>query len=87
MFKWIFYYWYNNFDTPSVIAKYNLWFFINLRITKIKMSNSIVFFLNNLNGLSFKTLKIFYKDLNYEYYYFKMFQFLFFFIFLLLFLI
>lgn len=77
MFKWIFYYWNNNFDTPSVISKYNLWFYINLRILKIKMSNSIVFFIANINNLKFKVLKIFYKDLNYEYFYIIFFQFFF----------
>jgi hypothetical protein len=87
MFKWIFYYWYNNFDTPAVLSKYNLWFFINLRILKLKMSNNIIFFLNSLNNLNFKVLKIFYKNVNYEYYYYKAFQFAFFFIIFLFFLI
>lgn len=48
------------------------------------MSNSLIFFINNISSLKFKFLKIFYKDLNFEYYYTKILQFLFVFLFFIL---
>ena len=66
MFKWLFQYWYLNVDNPSQIFKSNLWFFINLRLLKVKLSNTIVYFILVLNSLSLKNLKIFYKTYLFE---------------------
>ncbi len=66
MFKWLFQYWYLSVDNPSHIFKSNLWFFINLRLLKVKLSNTIVYFILVLNNLTLKNLKIFYKTYLFE---------------------
>lgn len=66
MFKWLFQYWYLSTDNPSHLFKSNLWFYINLRLLKVKLSNTIVYFILVLNNLTLKNLKIFYKTYLFE---------------------
>ena len=66
MFKWLFQYWYLTVDNPSMLYKSNLWFFINLRLLKIKLSNTISYFILSLNSLNLQNLKIFYKTYSFE---------------------
>jgi len=71
MFKWLFYYWLNPTDTPSIESKLNLWAYVNIRIFKIKVTNQIVYYILGLNNLYLKKLKIFYKNLSFELFYVK----------------
>jgi len=71
MFKWLFSYWFNPTDNPSILSKINTWSYINIKIFKIKIQNYIVFFILNLNGLYLKKLKIFYKNSSFEIVYYK----------------
>lgn len=66
MFKWLFQYWYLSVDNPSMLFKTNLWFYVNLRILKVKLSNTIAYFILVLNNLTLKNLKIFYKTYTFE---------------------
>ena len=66
MFKWLFQYWYLSVDNPSQLFKSNLWFFINLRLLKVKLSNTIVYFILVLNNLTLTNLKILYKTYLFE---------------------
>ena len=72
MFKWLFYYWLNPTDTPTIESKLNLWAYINIRIFKIKVTNQIVYYILGLNNLYLKQLKIFYKNLSFEFFYIKL---------------
>lgn len=72
MFKWLFYYWLNPTDTPSIESKLNLWAYINIRIFKIKVTSQIVYYILGLNNLYMKKLKIFYKNLSFELFYIKL---------------
>lgn len=72
MFKWLFYYWLNPTDTPSIESKLNLWAYINIRIFKIKVSSQIVYYILGLNNLYAKQLKIFYKNISFELFYIKL---------------
>lgn len=74
MFKQIFFYWKNNVDTPSVIIKYNLWFFINIKIFKFKIYKNIFFFFKGLNSLKIRKLNFFFKKLLFENYYYSCFK-------------
>ena len=67
MFKELYLYYFNNNDTPSVTFKMNFWFFINIRIFKLKVSNILNYFILGLNNLNVKKLSIFYKNLNFEF--------------------
>nr|NP_149406.1 ymf70 [Tetrahymena thermophila]8B6H_ES Chain ES, Ymf70 [Tetrahymena thermophila SB210]8B6H_Es Chain Es, Ymf70 [Tetrahymena thermophila SB210]8BQS_ES Chain ES, Ymf70 [Tetrahymena thermophila SB210]8BQS_Es Chain Es, Ymf70 [Tetrahymena thermophila SB210]8GYM_Y0 Chain Y0, Ymf70 [Tetrahymena thermophila SB210]8GYM_y0 Chain y0, Ymf70 [Tetrahymena thermophila SB210]8GZU_0G Chain 0G, Ymf70 [Tetrahymena thermophila SB210]8GZU_51 Chain 51, Ymf70 [Tetrahymena thermophila SB210]8GZU_Y0 Chain Y0, Ym len=71
MFRWLFLYWYNSTDTPSAIAKVNLWSYINLRLFKARLSSSIAYYILGLNNLELKKLKIFYKNTYFDYIYLK----------------
>lgn len=71
MFKWLFLYWYNCTDTPSTMFKINLWSYINIRLFKSKVSNSIAYYILGLNNLELKKLKIFYKNSYFDYIYLK----------------
>lgn len=71
MFRWLFLYWYNSTDTPSAIAKINLWSYINLRLFKARASSSIAYYILGLNNLELKKLKIFYKNTYFDYIYLK----------------
>ena len=71
MFRWLFLYWYNTTDTPSSIAKINLWSYINIRLFKARLSSSIAYFILGLNNLELKKLKIFYKNIYFDYIYLK----------------
>ena len=72
MFKWLFVYWFNPTDTPSIESKLNLWAYVNLRIFKIKVTSQIVYYILSLNNLYVKELKIFYKNLSFELFYIKL---------------
>ena len=72
MFKWLFYYWLNPTDTPSIESKLNLWSYINITIFKIKVTSQIVYYILGLNNLYMKKLKIFYKNLSFELFYIKL---------------
>lgn len=72
MFKWLFYYWLNPTDTPSIESRLNLWAYINIRIFKIKVTNQIVYYILGLNNLYLKQLKIFYKNISFEFFYVKL---------------
>jgi hypothetical protein len=85
MFKWLFSYWYNPTDNPSLLAKINLWSYINIKIFKIKMQNQLLYFILGLNGLSLKKYKIFYKNFSFEIFFYKIIYFLILFFFFFLF--
>lgn len=76
MFKWLFYYWFNPTDTPSIISKINLWAYVNIRIFKIKATNTMVYYILGLNNLYLKKLKIFYKNLSFDLLYLKIMYFI-----------
>lgn len=76
MFKWLFYYWLNPTDTPSIESKLNLWSYLNIRIFKIKVTNQIVYYILGLNNLYLKKLKIFYKNITFELFYLKLLSYL-----------
>jgi hypothetical protein len=71
MFRWLFLYWYNTTDTPSALAKINLWSYINIRLFKARLSSSIAYFIVGLNNLELKKLKIFYKNIYFDFLYLK----------------
>ena len=76
MFKWLFYYWLNPTDTPSIESRLNLWSYLNIRIFKIKVTNQIVYYILGLNNLYLKKLKIFYKNITFELFYLKLLSYL-----------
>jgi len=76
MFKWLFYYWLNPTDTPSIESRLNLWAYLNIRIFKIKVTNQIVYYILGLNNLYLKKLKIFYKNISFELFYIKLLSYL-----------
>lgn len=76
MFKHLFKYWSNVTDTPQIISKINLWFYINIRVFKIKLYNYITYFIVSLNNLKFKKIKIYYNFYNFEFLFFKFSKFL-----------
>lgn len=69
MFNSIYSYFSNLVDTSSNNFKINIFFFINIRLFKLKLNNSIVFMLNSLNSLNFKKIKVFYNFNNFTYFY------------------
>ena len=71
MFNNLFKFYYNNIETPNIISKLNMWFYINLRIFKIKLNTYIIYHINILNNLKQKTIKIYYNYLNFEYFYYS----------------
>jgi hypothetical protein len=71
MFKWLFTYWSNPTDTPSILFKINLWTHSNIRIFRIKMARLIAFFITTIDALTLKHVKIFYKDWSFESFYFR----------------
>ena len=72
MFKWVFNYWLRITDLPSIDSKINLWAFLNLRLFKIKITNSLVYFILGLNNLYLKEIKVFYKNLSFELFFLKL---------------
>lgn len=48
-----------------------MYFYINIRIFKIKLNNYISYAINSLNSLKYKEIKIFYNLLNFEFLYYK----------------
>jgi hypothetical protein len=80
MFKWLFYYWFNPTDTPAIISRVNLWSYINIKIFKLKLTNTMVYYILGLNNIYMKQLKIFYKNISFELFYLKLFYYIIFFI-------
>lgn len=83
IFRSIFSYWSNTTDTPSIQSKLNIFFYINIRIFKIKLNNYILFAINGLNTLKYKQIKIFYNLFSFEFLYYKFMVFFLFLYFLL----
>jgi len=48
-----------------------MFFYINMRIFKIKLNNYITFAITSLNSLKYKQIKIYYNLFSFEYLYFK----------------
>lgn len=71
MFRSIFVYWNNITDSPFIQSKLNMFFYINMRIFKIKLNNYITFAITSLNSLKYKQIKIYYNLFSFEYLYFK----------------
>ena len=75
MFKHLFNYWSNVTDTPYILSKLNLWFYINIRIFKIKLYTYITYFIVGLNNLKFKKIKIYYNFYDFEYFFLSLVKF------------
>jgi len=71
MFKSLFAFWNNTTDTPYVQSKLNMFFFINIRIFKIKLNNYISFAITSLTSIRYKQIKIYYNLLSFEYLYIR----------------
>ena len=71
VFRSIFTYWNNTTDTPSIQAKLNIFFYVNIRIFKIKLNNYINLAITSLNSLKYKQLKIYYNFFNFEFFLLK----------------
>ena len=84
IFKSLFVYWNNTTDTPYIQSKINFFFYINIRVFKIKLNNYITVAITNLNSLKYKHIKIYYNLYNFEYLYSKYLIFSIFFMLLLL---
>ena len=67
----------NILDLPFIYAKINLWFFLNVHVFKHKFSNHIMYFIEHMSSLKFKTLKVFYTKNNYELFYFYFLRYIF----------
>jgi len=48
-----------------------MFFYVNIRIFKIKLHNYINFAITSLNSLKYKQIKIFYNLFSFEYLYYK----------------
>ncbi len=66
IFKNIFYHHFYNIDSPSILNRINIFFFISIRIFKIKLYNYISFLISNLNSFKFKKISIFFGYFNFE---------------------
>ena len=71
MFRSLFVYWNNITDTPFLQSKFNMFFFVNIRIFKIKLNNYISFAITNINTLKYKQIKVFYSLISFELLYVK----------------
>ena len=71
MFRSLFYYYNNITDTPSLQSKVNMYFFINIRIFKIKLNSYISLAILSLNTLKYKNIKIFYNMFCFEFFYYR----------------
>jgi hypothetical protein len=67
----MFTYWNNTTDLPHIQARLNTFFFINIRVFKVKLGNYINVAISGLNTLKYKQIKIFYELLSFEYLYTK----------------
>jgi hypothetical protein len=85
MFRLLYYYWNNTTDTPYIQSKLNMFFYINVRIFKIKLNSYISLAITSLNSLKYKQLKVYYNILNFEYFYIKFVSFFIFFYILIIF--
>ena len=48
-----------------------MFFYINIRIFKVKLNNYISFAIASLNSLKYKQIKIYYNLFNFEYLYYQ----------------
>lgn len=71
MFRSLYYYWNNTTDTPYIQSKLNMFFYINIRIFKIKLNSYITLAITSLNSLKYKQIKIYYNLFSFEYFYIK----------------
>ena len=62
-----------------------MFFYINVRIFKIKLNSYISLAITSLNSLKYKQLKVYYNILNFEYFYIKFVSFFIFFYILIIF--
>ena len=67
----MFIYWNNTTDLPHIQAKVNAFFFINIRVFKVKLGSYINVAVNSLNSLKYKQIKVFYNILSFEHLYIK----------------
>ena len=51
MFKELYHYYLNNTNLPSMVYKINVWFFINIKNFKLKVSNTLHYFILGLQNL------------------------------------
>lgn len=66
----------NIVDLPFIYAKANLWFFLNVQVFKNKFSNHIMFLVEQMSSLKFKTIKVFYFKTNFENFYYMFFKYI-----------
>ena len=71
VFKSLFIYWSNTTDTPSIQSTLNMFFYINVRVFKIKLNNYINFAITSLSSLKFKQIKIYYNLFNFKFLYYR----------------
>ena len=71
MFRSLFVYWNNITDSPFTQSKINMFFYINIRVFKIKLNNYISFAITNLNSIKYKQIKIYYNLFSFEFLYIK----------------
>jgi hypothetical protein len=56
----------NSVNKPSLISKVNIWFFLNNIFLKNKYSNNIIYFLEHMSNLKFKSIKVYWDLSNFE---------------------
>jgi len=69
MFKSLFTFYSNMVDSPFVQSKINIFFYINIRIFKIKLNNFILMSISNSNNFKFKEIKVFFFLNSFELFY------------------
>ena len=77
MFNFVF----HNLNTvckPSLLAKINLWFFVDAQVFKNKFNNHIMYFIENMSNLKVKTIKVYFHFSEFEAFYFASAKYLFF---------
>lgn len=57
-------------DTPFNNFKFNIFFFMNIRVFKLKLNNFIMYMILGINSLAFRKIKVFYHLDNFLLYYF-----------------
>ena len=63
-------------DTPSIVARINLWATVNIRVFKLKLNNALTYFISSLENLKIKEIKLLYKDMTSEQFYLLSFAYL-----------
>ena len=75
---------FSTIHTPSIFIKINVWFFLNVQLFKNRFNNYIIYFIEYMSNLNFKSIKIYYEKNNFEVFFL---YFIFYIIFTILFLI